>query len=458
MSKTQVPLDQINDNPNQVRIDTGNVDSLAEKILEHGLRQLPEARILDDGEHVTGSFPAYCESVKGSWFLRKGEAQLATGHRRVHAIRLLNADDTPTEQDLFDAGLRPGHVPVDLQRITDEEMLDLLTIENAAREDLSPVEQARLIQQHEDTGRTQSEIAEVFGRSQSWVSHRSGLLDLPDYVRAHIHEGDLAVRQARALKPIFKADTENVDFPEGNSFHPETIIENALGGTPSGTLRKQVTQFESWLRQLKGETQEEIRKQEYEQELESDLQNDERESDQRDAEKPDQSDERDNARAPAEDALSTSDRGSRKTSSSQRKNLQAGQKERRTGERDESEGSASESVGANGEAFHLDTQPSTSTDPDQRVRKAEEIVATVARQLSDKVDAATPTWALMALGAGRSADRRTLIEQQIWSRMSQVEANDPREIAGAIRDWLRPMGVTGIDVPQPSSVAEVDPE
>jgi len=456
MSKTHVRLDQLRDNPNQPRIGTGDLEGLAQKILQYGLRQLPEGRLLVDDNQP--SYTEYTYTQGSDWYLEEDEiavVEIACGHRRAEAIQLLNDDATITDADLRGAGLTPGHVPVDLQRLSDEEMLDLLTIENAAREDLSPVEQARLIKRHLEAGRTQAEAAEVFGCSQSWVSHRTGLLELPDYVRGHIHDGELSVSQARALKPIFEADTENVDFPEGNSFHPETIIENALGGTPSGTLRKQVTQFESWLRQLKGETQEEIRKQEYEQELESDLQNDEPESNQRDAEKPDQSDERDNARAPAEDALGTSDRGSRKTSSSQRKNLQAGQKGRRTGERDESEGSASESVGANGEAFQLDTQPSTSTDPDQRVRKAEEIVATVARQLSDKVDAATPTWALMALGAGRSADRRTLIEQQIWSRMSQVEANDAREIAGAIRDWLRPMGVTGIEIPQMTSSEQI---
>ena len=438
MSKTQVPLDQINDNPNQVRIDIGSVDSLAEQILEHGLRQLPEARILDDGEHVTGSFSAYCESVKGSWFLRKGEAQLATGHRRVRAIRLLNADDTPTEQDLFDAGLRPGHVPVDLQRITDEEMLDLLTIENAAREDLSPVEQARLINRHLEAGRTQAEAAEVFGCSRSWVSHRTGLLELPKRVRGHIHDGELSVSQARALKPIFEVDTEGVDFPEGNSFHPETIIENALGGTPSGTLRKQVTQFESWLRQLKGETQEEIRKQEYEQELESDHQSDELQ--------PTPDDNESDKADTVSDELPPSENSS--TSASEVFSEHADRSSKDHADQKESPGAAgppTEPVGGDGQASQPDS-------------KAEEIVAAVARQLSDEVDAATPTWALMALGAGRSADRRTLIEQQIWSRMSQVEANGPGDVAEAIQDWLRPMRVTGVDVPQPSSVAEVDLE
>lgn len=439
MSKTQVPLDQINDNPNQVRIDTGNVDSLAEKILEHGLRQLPEARILDDGEHVTGSFSAYCQSVKGSWFLRKGEAQLATGHRRVRAIRLLNAEGTPTEQDLFDAGLRPGHVPVDLQRITDEEMLDLLTIENAAREDLSPLEQARLIQQHEDTGRTQSEIAEVFGRSRSWVSHRTGLLDLPKRVRAHIHEGDLAVRQARALRPLFEADMEDVEFPEGNRFHPQNIIHRALEGQPSDELRRDVTQFESWMDQLEGKTQQEIREQEYEQELESDSKVDERSSDRDVAEDASETAPGHESLAPETPPSSTDDRGSQGSKrGTVRSDMDRAQEADDDGQRDGSEGPAFEPIGGNGEASQLNS-------------KAEEIVAAVARQLSDEVDAATPTWALMALGAGRSADRQALIEQQIWSRMSQVEANGPRDVAEAIQDWLRPMRVTGIKIPQTTS-------
>jgi len=47
MSKTHVPLDQTRDNPHQPRLDVGDIESLAETILEHGLRQLPEGRNLE---------------------------------------------------------------------------------------------------------------------------------------------------------------------------------------------------------------------------------------------------------------------------------------------------------------------------------------------------------------------------------------------------------------------------
>jgi hypothetical protein len=270
-------------------------------------------------------------------------------------------------------------------------------------------------------------------------------------LRAKIHEGVLAVRQAIALKPIFEADTEGVDFPEGNSFHPESIIENALGGTPSGTLRKQVTQFESWLRQLKGKTQEEIRKQEYEQELESDSKADERSSDRDAAEGASETTPEHQSSAPETPPSSTDDRGSQGFErGAVRSDVDRAREADDDGQRDGPEGPAFEPVGGDGEASRPDPH-TISTDSDQQVEQAEEIVTTVARQLADKVDAATPTWALMALGAGRSADRRTLIEQQIWSRMSQVKAKGPRDVAEAIRDWIRPMQVTGIEIPQTSS-------
>jgi len=119
MSKTQIPLSLITDSPYQARIDTGDVKSLAETILEHGLRQIPEGRLVVDGKQP--SYSQYTTAHEGEWYLEGDElavVELAT-HRRADALQLLNDDDTVTDAELREAGLVPGYLPVDLQRLSD---------------------------------------------------------------------------------------------------------------------------------------------------------------------------------------------------------------------------------------------------------------------------------------------------------------------------------------------------
>lgn len=255
MSKTQVPLSQIRDNPHQPRMDVGDVEGLADSILQHGVRQLPEGRLLRDNEPISGSITAYTHREDpGVWVVDHGPAsanttvQLASGHRRTEAIRLLNEDDTITDADLKGAGLIPGYVPVDLQRLSDEEMLDLGTIENVQREGLSPIEEARQIQEHKDFGRTNAEIGAIFGgRSASWVSSRTRLLNLPTYVQEHIHDGDLSVREGQSLVKAFELEEEHPELAQkiGASLNAGNITKSALrGDIDSDGIRSRVQDLE----------------------------------------------------------------------------------------------------------------------------------------------------------------------------------------------------------------------
>jgi len=248
MSKTQVPLSQIRDNPHQPRIDVGDVESLAESILQHGVRQLPEGRLLIDGDQP--SYSEYTTADSGTWYLDQDEyaiVELASGHRRTEAIRLLNEDDTVTDGDLKGAGLVPGYVPVDMQRLSDEEMLDLGTIENVQRKDLSPIEEARQIQEHKGFGRTNAEIGEIFGgRSPSWVSNRTRLLDLPQEVQVAVHEDEISTRQGQALARAFQLKEEHPDRVESLPFEiqPTTLAEDARQGVSSEKIREKAQTME----------------------------------------------------------------------------------------------------------------------------------------------------------------------------------------------------------------------
>lgn len=258
MSKAYVDLDRITDNPHQARLSIGDVEGLAETILKHGLRQLPEGRLLRDGHVVTGSLTTHTCREDGHWFLEDvpGSAdtsvQLAAGHRRVEAVRLLNADDTVTDAELRDAGLVPGYVPVDLQRLSDEEMLDLLTVENAQREELSPIEQARLIGELAEAGRSGEEIAGRFGKSASWVSNRKRMLDLPEKVQVAVHEGQISARQGQALAKAYQLQGEKPDLVDDAVFElqPSTLAEDARQGASSERIREKVQTLEDTIESM----------------------------------------------------------------------------------------------------------------------------------------------------------------------------------------------------------------
>jgi ParB-like chromosome segregation protein Spo0J len=439
MSKTYVPFTRIEDNPYQSRIDTGDVESLAEKILEHGLRQLPEARLIVDGD-LPESYTPYTHNEDGAWWLDDGTAQLATGHRRVHAVQLLNDDDTVTDADLGKVGLRPGHVTVDLQRLTDEEMLDLLTVENAAREELTAVEQARLIEEHREAGRPNSQIADVFGRSSSWVSNRKRLLDYPSHVMKHIHEGNLSVRQATALRPIFEADWEEVDFPEDNSFHPKSILQKALDGRSSEDLRRDVTQFESWMRQLTGETQEEIREQEYEQNLESDHQEDESTQtqsrrDENDAEP---------ARAQQEPTPVDEPRGESRSETDDTPDEGSGRDAPVREEASQGSPGTAASVGGDGA-------------PTSGREEVQGVIREVASVLAEAIDQDVLTRHLVLLNAPSPAAIRGRVQEVLEKHVSMESPDGRAETIEVISEWLEELGYE-VDLPAVSPVGQVVPE
>jgi ParB family chromosome partitioning protein len=76
-------------------------------------------------------------------------------------------------------------------------------VENVAREDLSPVEEARayalLI---DEFGLSLGEVSERVGHSKPSVSNRMRLLDLPDDVLAMVERGELSEGHARAVLAV----------------------------------------------------------------------------------------------------------------------------------------------------------------------------------------------------------------------------------------------------------------
>jgi ParB family transcriptional regulator, chromosome partitioning protein len=114
----------------------------------------------------------------------KGRYELIAGERRWRAAKI--------------AGL--AEIPAIVRRHDDAATLELALIENMAREDLNPVEEARACAALvEELGLTREEVGRRVGRSRVAVSNLVRLLDLPDDVLERLEDGSLSEGHGRAL-------------------------------------------------------------------------------------------------------------------------------------------------------------------------------------------------------------------------------------------------------------------
>jgi ParB family chromosome partitioning protein len=161
-----LPLDHVHPNPRQPRrrFDHESTAALAESVRAQGLVQ----------PVVVRSRPA-------------GGFELIAGERRLRAAK--------------EAGLET--IPALVRETGDRDALLLGLVENVAREQLTPVEEARayalLIDEFD---LALGEIAERVGRSKPSVSNRMRLLDLPEDVLAMLERGELTEGHARAVLAV----------------------------------------------------------------------------------------------------------------------------------------------------------------------------------------------------------------------------------------------------------------
>ncbi len=162
-SYRDVPVELIKPNAGQPRksFDDDALARLADSIAESGVVQPLVVRPLSDGRY-----------------------ELIAGERRWRAAQR--------------AGL--ATVPAVLRSEDETKRLQIALIENMAREDLNPVEEARACATLvEDLDLSKEEVARRVGRSRSAVSNLIRLLDLPDQVIAMLEAGELSEGHGRAL-------------------------------------------------------------------------------------------------------------------------------------------------------------------------------------------------------------------------------------------------------------------
>jgi len=162
----ELPIDAIHPNPKQPRrkFDGEAGSGLAESVKRQGVIQPLLVRPRDAGGY-----------------------EIVAGERRWRAAR--------------DAGMES--VPVVVREADDRDTLLLGLFEHVAREQLTPIEEARAYAVLLDEFQLSlGDVAERVGRSKPSVSNRIRLLDLPDDVLGMIERGQLSEGHARAVLAV----------------------------------------------------------------------------------------------------------------------------------------------------------------------------------------------------------------------------------------------------------------
>ncbi len=159
----RIPVELISANPHQPRdsFDEAALVALAESIKVRGVLQPVLVRPLPGGTY-----------------------ELIAGERRWRAAKLAELED----------------LPAIVRHHEDAASLEVALIENMARQDLNPVEEARACAAlTEELGLSREDVGRRVGRSRVAVSNLIRLLDLPDEALAAIQAGDLSEGHGRAL-------------------------------------------------------------------------------------------------------------------------------------------------------------------------------------------------------------------------------------------------------------------
>ena len=91
-------------------------------------------------------------------------------------------------------------VPVVIQYLDDETVLEIALIENLQREDLTAIEEADALQQlMVSHGHTQEKLSEKIGKSRSYIANSLRLLSLPKPVLQLVNDGKISAGHARAI-------------------------------------------------------------------------------------------------------------------------------------------------------------------------------------------------------------------------------------------------------------------
>ena len=168
-----------------------------EESAEPGLREVPVGVIVPNPKQPRKRFnpesiSALAESLRDAGVIQPlivhplpdGRYELIAGERRWRAAQ--------------EAGLET--VPVIVRDEEEKQRLQTALIENVAREQLNPVDEARACAMLiDDLGVTKEELGRRLGRSRAALSNLIRILDLPDEALELIERGELSEGHGRAI-------------------------------------------------------------------------------------------------------------------------------------------------------------------------------------------------------------------------------------------------------------------
>lgn len=152
----ELAVELLDPDPDNVRDELGDVAGLAASIAELGV--LEPLLVCPAGDRYTIVF----------------------GHRRLRAA----------------IAAKRATVPCTVRELTPAERLEAQLVENLQRQDLSPIEEARGYRRLLDAGYTQRKLVDRVGRSQSHISKRLTLLNLPERYQGEVERKALPVDDA----------------------------------------------------------------------------------------------------------------------------------------------------------------------------------------------------------------------------------------------------------------------
>ena len=184
---SEIPLDKIGPDPNQPR----------EEFEEEGLGRLAESM------RTRGQL----QPIRVRWDEGRAEYVIICGERRWRAATL--------------AGLKAMSCVIEERPLDAGELLALQLVENALREDLKPIEQARAYKALMDrNGWTATQVGRELAIDQSSVSRALALLALPPAVQ------DLVERET--LSPATAYEVSKLDDPEAQAEVAARVVAEGL--------------------------------------------------------------------------------------------------------------------------------------------------------------------------------------------------------------------------------------
>ena len=145
-----------------------------------------------------------------------GSYEVIAGERRWRAAQIAQLDT----------------IPAIIKTLSDDDALEIAIIENVQRSNLNPVDEAAGYQRLIDIyNYTQEDLAQVIGKSRSYIANILRLNNLPTKVKDYLSEGLLTIGHARALISLENAENlADMIVSKGLSVRQiEQLVKNPAG-------------------------------------------------------------------------------------------------------------------------------------------------------------------------------------------------------------------------------------